>query len=74
MTKADNNATGRPEPFLAAHTSVFLAEDVRAAVDSIVAAAPKKDFGLVMKDAMKELKGKADMALVSRLVKEKTAA
>ncbi|MEK9178830.1 MAG: GatB/YqeY domain-containing protein [Patescibacteria group bacterium] len=33
----------------------------------------EKDFGRVMAEAMKELKGKADAALVSRAVKERIA-
>ncbi|MBI2075530.1 MAG: GatB/YqeY domain-containing protein, partial [Candidatus Harrisonbacteria bacterium] len=46
-------------------------EDVRAAILRIVAASPSKALGPVMKAAMAELKGRADGALVGKIVKEK---
>ncbi len=55
-------------PYLPAQMSEA---EVIAAVDRLIAAAAQKDFGAVMKDVMKELKGKADAAFVSKLVKEK---
>lgn len=55
-------------PYLPAQMSEA---EVTAAVLRIIAAAPVKDFGAVMKDVMKELKGKSDAAFVSKLVKEK---
>lgn len=48
--------------------------EVASAVSRIVAAAPVKELGPVMKAVMAELKGKADTALASRLVKEKLGA
>ncbi len=48
-------------------------EEVRAIVRAVVSAtgaAGEKDFGRVMGAAMKDLKGKADGALVQRVVKE----
>jgi len=45
-------------------------EEVRRAVRSVVEKATDKNFGAVMKAAMAELKGKADGALVSKIVKE----
>ena len=49
------------------------AEVVKAVLEAIerVKPASDKDFGKVMGEAMKSLKGRADAALVSRLVKEK---
>lgn len=47
-------------------------EDVAKEVERILATiADKSKFGLVMKEVMKELKGKADAAIVTELVKEK---
>ena len=44
--------------------------EVKAALEKIVAGAPVKEFGAIMKDASKEFKGKADGALVAKLLKE----
>lgn len=46
---------------------------VKEIVERVVKGLPPdapRDFGLVMKEVMKELKGKADGALISKLVKE----
>lgn len=44
--------------------------EVRKAVKAKIAEATDKNFGLIMKQVMAELKGKADGALVSKIVKE----
>ncbi len=44
--------------------------EVRASLEKIVAAAPVKEFGAIMKDASKGFKGKADGALVAKILKE----
>lgn len=47
-------------------------EDVSKEVERILSTiADKSKFGLVMKEVMKELKGKADAAIVTELIKEK---
>jgi hypothetical protein len=47
-------------------------EDAAKEVERILATiADKSKFGLVMKEVMKELKGKADAAMVTELIKEK---
>ena len=48
-------------------------EEVIAAVEAIIAASASKDFPVVMKEAMAQLKGKADGKLVGEIVKEKLA-
>jgi uncharacterized protein YqeY len=45
-------------------------EDVVAAVEMIIASSASKDFPSVMKEAMAQLKGKADGKLVGEIVKE----
>lgn len=47
-------------------------EDVEAIIDSIIQEGAK-DFGAVMKEAMKELKGKADGKAVGEIIKSKLA-
>jgi uncharacterized protein YqeY len=44
--------------------------EVRAALEKIVAVAPIKEFGAIMKDASKEFKGRADGTLVAKILKE----
>ena len=46
-------------------------EETEKAVDRILASAAPKDIGLAMKEGMKELRGKADSAIISELVKQK---
>lgn len=46
-------------------------EEIEPIIGSIVQKTGSKDFGVVMKEVMKELRGKADSALISELVKEK---
>lgn len=49
-------------------------EDIKKVVEKVLAdygAVDAKDFGKVMSVAMKELKGKADAALVTKILKEK---
>lgn len=47
-------------------------EELVAAVEKILfSLSDKSNFGLVMKELMKELKGKADAKLISEIVKEK---
>ncbi len=49
-------------------------EAVRLHVEKVLASgavSAEQGFGVVMKEAMKELKGKADAGLVSKIVKEK---
>lgn len=48
-------------------------EEVAAAVEAIIAAAATKDFPAVMKEAMAQLKGKADGKLVGEIVKASLA-
>jgi len=45
-------------------------EEVRKVVKEKVATSGDKNFGLIMKEVMTELKGQADGGLVSRIVKE----
>ena len=45
-------------------------EETEATVTAILAKSTSKEFGPVMKEVMKELKGKADAALVTELVKK----
>ncbi len=48
--------------------------DIKKVVESVIGrtgATSAKDFGLVMKEAMKELRGRADAAIVSELVRQK---
>lgn len=49
-------------------------EEVEKVVTEIVAKLPNKEIGPAMKAVMAELRGKADSALVSQLVKEKIGA
>ena len=44
--------------------------EIRAALEKVVATAPVKEFGAIMKDASREFKGKADGALVAKILKE----
>jgi len=46
-------------------------EEVEKIVEEILKKTGAKDFGQAMKEAMKELRGKADAILVSALIKEK---
>ncbi len=72
---------GRPElaeaelkerEFLAKYLPAQMSrEEVVAAVEAIIAASASKDFPMVMKEAMAQLKGKADGKLVGEIVKEK---
>lgn len=74
---------GRPElaeaelkerEFLAKYLPAQMArEEVVAAVEAIISASASKDFPMVMKEAMAQLKGKADGKLVGEIVKEKLA-
>lgn len=48
-------------------------EEVVAAVEAIIAASATKDFPSVMKEAMAQLKGKADGKTVGEIVREKLA-
>ena len=71
---------GRPElaeaesnerEFLAKYLPAQMArEEVVAAVEAVIAASATKDFPSVMKEAMAQLKGKADGKLVGEIVKE----
>ena len=45
-------------------------EEISKAVEKVIASG-EKDFGVLMKEAMKELKGQADGKVVSELVREK---
>jgi len=49
-------------------------EETEATVTAILAKSTSKEFGPVMKEIMKELKGKADAALVTELVKKQLGA
>ncbi len=74
---------GRPElaeaelkerEFLAKYLPAQMSrEEVVAAIEAIIAAAAVKDFPSIMKEAMAQLKGKADGKLVGDIVKEKLA-
>lgn len=74
---------GRPElaeaelkerEFLAKYLPAQMArEEVVAAVGAIIAGAVAKDFPSIMKEAMAQLKGRADGKLVGEIVKEKLA-
>lgn len=74
---------GRPElaeaelkerEFLAKYLPAQMSrEEVVAAVEAVIAASTTKDFPMVMKEAMAQLKGKADGKLVGEIVKEKLA-
>ncbi len=44
--------------------------EVRAQLEKMVAASAVKEFGAIMKEASKEFKGKADGALVAKILKE----
>lgn len=46
-------------------------EEIEKAVDRVLAALPKKDFGAAMKEATRELRGKADSRLVAEIIKKK---
>lgn len=46
-------------------------EETEKAVAKIISEKGAKDFGSVMKEVMKELKGKADAKLISEIIKEK---
>lgn len=47
-------------------------EETVAAIERILSGiADKSNFGLVMKEVMKELKGKADAKIISEVIKEK---
>jgi uncharacterized protein len=60
--------------FLAKYLPVPMArEEVVTAIEVIIAASVTKDFPSVMKEAMAQLKGKADGKLVGEIVKDKLA-
>jgi uncharacterized protein YqeY len=44
--------------------------EIRAVLEKMIASASVKEFGAIMKDASREFKGKADGALVAKLLKE----
>ncbi len=44
--------------------------EIRGVVTKIVAGLPVKEFGPAMKEVMKELKGKADASIASKVLKE----
>ena len=46
-------------------------EETEKAVDRILASTTPKDIGPAMKEVMKELRGKADSAIISELVRQK---
>ena len=46
-------------------------EEVEKIINEVIGRIEHKDFGLVMKEVMKELRGKADSQLISSIVKEK---
>ncbi len=46
-------------------------EDTEKAIDAVLAKLGTKEMGSVMKEVMKELRGKADGALVNEIVKKK---
>jgi uncharacterized protein YqeY len=46
-------------------------EEVEKIIDGILKRSKAKDFGSAMKEAMKELKGKADAAMISAIIKER---
>ncbi len=48
--------------------------EISPIIDRLISSATKKELGLIMKEATKELKGKADMGLVSKLLKQKLGA
>lgn len=74
---------GRPElaeaelkerEFLAQYLPAQMSrEEVSVAVDAIIASASAKDFPMIMKEAMAQLKGRADGKLVGEIVKERLA-
>jgi len=45
--------------------------DVEAHIEKVVAAAAVKEFGPVMKEVMKDLRGKADSSLITEIIKQK---
>lgn len=51
--------------------TLMSAEETEKAIDAILAKIGTKEIGLVMKEVMKELRGKADGALVNEIVKKK---
>lgn len=67
-------AEAKEREFLAKYLPAQMArEEVAAAVEAIIAGAAAKDFPSVMKEAMAQLKGRADGKLVGEIVKEKLA-
>ncbi|MDP2695635.1 MAG: GatB/YqeY domain-containing protein [bacterium] len=48
-------------------------EETKEAVTKILGQTTNKDFGLAMKEVMKELRGKADAKLINGIVKELTS-
>lgn len=46
-------------------------EEIEKVVDRVLSALPKKDFGAAMKEATRELRGKADSRLVAEIIKKK---
>ncbi len=46
-------------------------EEIVAAVDAVIAGAASKEFGMIMKEAMAALKGKADGKMVGEIIKER---
>lgn len=58
--------------FLATYLPAQMAQgDIEAAVVAIIAASTSKDFPAIMKEAMAQLRGKADGKLVGEIVKAK---
>lgn len=56
---------------LQAYLPTMMSEsEIRAQITTLVAQATSKEFGLLMKQAMQELRGKADGALVGKILKE----
>ena len=46
-------------------------EEIRKKVEEVITRLDTKDFGAIMKEAMKELKGKTDGKVVGEIIKEK---
>mgnify|MGYP001581025308 FL=1 len=44
--------------------------EIKKVIARIILGTPSKEFGLVMKEVMKELKGKADASLITKILKE----
>ena len=60
--------------FLAKYLPVQMErEEVTTAIEAIIMTSAIKDFPTIMKEAMKQLKGRADGKLVGEIIKEKIA-